>query len=330
MDSSHPLDPLTPSEISRAAAVIRNHFPALKLIFRAITLSEPVKQDLIPYLTAERLGNPLPTPPPRVALVQFYLEKATQFRQVRVDLHAGKLFDLEHLDGKHAYVDAGEMKKCEKACLDDPRVQDAIQALQLPKEAVVVCDPWTYSPDGMNDMSRRCVVCFFYMKLSAHGDANHYAYPLEFIADLSDEMKVLQLWKVPSGPHDKMVPVDNNLRPFDRRKISTTNEYHPDLETERRTTLKPLNVVQPAGPSFQTSGNLINWEKWRFRVGFNYREGLVIHDVTYDGRQLFHRLSLSEMFVPYGDPRAPYPRKAAFDFGNNGGGVNANNLGLGR
>ncbi|KAJ6008214.1 hypothetical protein N7540_012190, partial [Penicillium herquei] len=42
-----------------------------------------------------------------------------------------------------------------------------------------------------------------------------------------------------------------------------------------------------------------------------------------------YRFSLSEMFVPYGDSRTPYPRKAAFDLGNNGAGVNANNLQLG-
>ncbi len=35
------------------------------------------------------------------------------------------------------------------------------------------------------------------------------------------------------------------------------------------------------------------------------------------------------MFVPYGDQRAPYPRKAAFDLGNDGAGTNANNLKLG-
>ena len=61
-----------------------------------------------------------------------------------------------------------------------------------------------------------------------------------------------------------------------------------------------------------------------------YREGLTLHDITYDGRSLFYRLALSEMFVPYGDSRAPYPRKAAFDLGSNGAGVNANNLKLGK
>lgn len=60
------------------------------------------------------------------------------------------------------------------------------------------------------------------------------------------------------------------------------------------------------------------------------REGLTLHDITYDGRSVFYRLSLSEMFVPYGDSRAPYPRKGAFDLGSNGAGVNANNLKLGK
>lgn len=64
-------------------------------------------------------------------------------------------------------------------------------------------------------------------------------------------------------------------------------------------------------------------------VGFNYREGLTLHDIRYDGRSLFYRLSLAEMFVPYGDPRGPYPRKGAFDLGNDGAGINANNLKLG-
>ena len=169
-----------------------------------------------------------------------------------------------------------------------------------------------------------------YMRLQEHGDANHYAFPLDIVVELDDEQKVMQILKLPSGENDHMVPAKGNIKPYDRRKLHSTSEYHPDLVPERRNTTKPYNVVQPDGPSFKTQGNLLVWEKWRFRVGFNYREGMVIHDVTYDGRQVFYRLSCSEMFVPYGDPRSPYPRKAAFDFGNDGAGVNANNLKLGK
>lgn len=109
-----------------------------------------------------------------------------------------------------------------------------------------------------------------------------------------------------------------------------TREWHHDLQAPpKRTDLKPLLVHQPQGPSFTVDGHLVTWQKWRFRVGFNWREGMVLNDVTYDGRELFHRLSLAEMFVPYGDPRTPYSRKSVFDVGDIGAGVAANNLGLG-
>lgn len=138
--------------------MVREYFPNSNLIFRAITLLEPVKKQLIPFLQCERQGLTLPTPPPRTAAVLYYIDKPTQFRQVKVDLDNQRLYDFKDLDGKHAFVDAGEMKKCEHACLSDSRVQAAIKALDLPKEAVVVVDPWTYSPDGENDMKRRVVM----------------------------------------------------------------------------------------------------------------------------------------------------------------------------
>lgn len=75
------------------------------------------------------------------------------------------------------------------------------------------------------------------------------------------------------------------------------SEYVPELLPEgTRKDLKPLNVVQPEGPSFRvTNESLVEWQKWRFRVVFNPREGATIHDVWYDGRSVMHRLAVSEM-----------------------------------
>src|SRR3712207_8459874 len=54
-----------------------------------------------------------------------------------------------------------------------------------------------------------------------------------------------------------------------------------------------------------------------FRSGFTPREGLVLYTVGYeDGgkvRPVLYRASLSEMVVPYGDPRPGQWRKNAFD-----------------
>ena len=164
------------------------------------------------------------------------------------------------------------------------------------------------------------------MRLGNHLDFNHYAYPLDFCAEIQGLDNVIDVYRLPTGPDG--LPASSDEK-FDRRKIHGTSEYHPDLQNDRRETLKPYQVVQPEGPSFRTKGHLIEWDKWRFRLGFNYREGMTIHDLHFDNRSLFYRLSLSEMFVPYGDPRKPYPRRAAFDLGNDGAGANANNLKLG-
>lgn len=92
-------------------------------------------------------------------------------------------------------------------------------------------------------------------------------------------------------------------------------------------------MVQPEGASWTLEGNLIKWQKWHVRMSFNYREGLVLHDIGYeDGgrvRPIIHRMSLVEMAVPYADPNPPYTRKCAFDVGDYGLGNCANSLELG-
>jgi Cu2+-containing amine oxidase len=50
----------------------------------------------------------------------------------------------------------------------------------------------------------------------------------------------------------------------------------------------------------------VHWSKWHIRIGFNAREGLVLHNVGYEDagrlRPVLHRASLAEMAVPYGQP----------------------------
>lgn len=60
-----------------------------------------------------------------------------------------------------------------------------------------------------------------------------------------------------------------------------TNFVHERSQEEIgvRGGLKPLYVVQPEGPSFTVTGNHVNWQKWEFRISFNYREGLVLHNL---------------------------------------------------
>ncbi|KIW11821.1 hypothetical protein PV08_09094 [Exophiala spinifera] len=325
----HPLDPLTPEEISQTANHVRRAFPGKDAYFRVITLSEPPKADMIKYLEAEH-GDYLQTITlPRLAMVQTFLgpRDSSHYYQLKVDVETGGIVEQKQLVGCHGHVDATDMQRAERECLNDARVQAAIRDMKLPAGAEVKIEPWTYATDGMNDMSEKITMCYFYMKLIDHPDANHYAYPLDLCVEMSGDARVLQIFYLPPGTSND---ISTSAQAYDEKKIHGSEiEYHPDLRTTQRTTTKPYRVSQPDGPSFQVQGNLLQWEKWRFRVGFNYREGLTLHDVRYDGRSVFYRLSLAEMFVPYGDPRMPYTRKAAFDLGNDGAGCTANNLQLG-
>ncbi|KAE8341812.1 hypothetical protein BDV24DRAFT_150924 [Aspergillus arachidicola] len=328
--SMHPFDPLTPREISKAATITRSALPRESPIFRVITLKEPPKQGMIHFLDKEHSGQPLDVRPTRVARVQVVTrsESKNKLIELLIDLDHAAVIKQEHLAGKHSYIDSEYMKSVEQACLADARIQEEIKKLKLPTGATVIVEPWAYATDGMNDMSERLSMCWFYMRLLDNPDANYYAYPLDLCAEVSEQLQVTKIYQLPSSSEER---IHDYPQPYDQRKVHSTeaSEYHPSLRPPPRNTTKPYQVVQPQGPSFNVEGNVVTWEKWRMHVGFNYREGLTLHDIRYDSRSLFYRLSLAEMFVPYGDPRAPYPRKAAFDLGNDGAGINANNLHLG-
>jgi primary-amine oxidase len=94
-----------------------------------------------------------------------------------------------------------------------------------------------------------------------------------------------------------------------------------------------LEITQADGPSFTVHGNAVTWQKWRFRIGFTPREGLVLYTISYEdqgrARPLIYRASLVDMVVPYGDPHPNHNRKNAFDVGEYGIGMLANSLALG-
>ena len=112
-------------------------------------------------------------------------------------------------------------------------------------------------------------------------------------------------------------------------------EYVPRLVPglQLRDDLRPYEVTQPKGASFTLDGNLLTWERWSLRVGFNGREGLVLHTLGIeDGgrvRSVAHRLSFAEMVVPYRDPTTDHMRRTAFDVGEWGMGFMTTGLELG-
>ncbi|KAH7127907.1 copper amine oxidase [Dactylonectria estremocensis] len=324
----HPLDPLTAGEIIAAAKLIRTRNQGKGVHFKNITLIEPPKKDLRKFLAAERNGTTSPITLARRASALYYQKEGETLTAdlfvATVDLGASAIGHVEKLDTRYyGQADMDEVVEVRDKCLSHPKVIERITKYRLPENLEVVCDTWPYGRDS-DELNGRLAQCFLYAKDRSHPGSNAYDNPLPFSPIIDYITKELvDIVELPIGSDHALTP-DAEYIPHPAK------EWHHDLQSEpKRTDLKPLTVHQPAGASFTVDGHLVTWQKWRFRVGFNWREGMVLHDVTYDGRELFHRLSLSEMFVPYGDPRSPYSRKSVFDVGDIGAGVAANNLALG-
>ncbi|ODN74541.1 hypothetical protein L202_06912 [Cryptococcus amylolentus CBS 6039] len=326
MSAPHPLDPASPQELTAAIDLIKALYD-VPIHFKVAGLEEPPKEVMKKYLTAERAGTPI-TPPNRLIFMMYYIKNTPRLFEAIIDVTDGKIVHNKEMSRNHyAPVDRVEHNEAAEVALNDPLVKKELERCQI-GDSVVVCDPWDYGKDEF-DSNRRLSQIFFYTRNPKNNDpdSNHYAFPLDFMAIIDlVQMKIVKICHIPIGaepiatPHKGPRILGEPIEP----------EYDHRLQSKpARTTMKPLQVVQPEGASFKLTGRLIEWEKWRFRVGFNWREGMILYDVTFDGRPVFFRLSLSEMFVPYGDPRDPLHRKGAFDLGNVGAGATANDLSLG-
>lgn len=82
----HPIGPLTASEITRSTSILRASWPAnTDFHFKAVTLLEPLKAELLPYLQAERSGS-TPAKIDRKAFVLYYIRNTVSILE-RTEIH---------------------------------------------------------------------------------------------------------------------------------------------------------------------------------------------------------------------------------------------------
>lgn len=335
----HCLDQLTPAEAKRAVSILLQANDGNSVHIKTIYAEEPPKTLMKTYLEAEHAGKPI-SPPPRIAYCVFFILKQAQAEEMWIDLDTETVVKREKFPtGSHPPCDHHEGRKMEKIMMAHPEVQKAFVKLGLTEKEIEAVRPdcWMYGSDQSEPLPR---MTNFMMYLADpennHPDSNAYGRPLPMVVifDIITEEFVRIDWCATGGDGDDDEGFNyntrNTKRPIGQDLGGDNIEYLPELrEDVLRSDLKPYNVVQPQGPSFTVEGSLVKWQKWSFRVNFNPREGVTIHDIRYDGRQTFYRLAVNEMTVPYGDPRPPLHRKQAFDLGDIGAGNMANSLGLG-
>ena len=203
---------------------------------------------------------------------------------------------------------------------DHPDVIAALAERGITDLSLVLIDVWTYGKGLMPEQwrDRRLGWCDVWCR--ATPDGNPYAHPvsgLKFIVDMNT-MELLE--------------IEDDARPRPARGAWASTSPGP-WTGEQRTDLKPLHITQPEGASFTVDGTELRWQNWSMRLGFNYREGPVIYQVTYDDhgdvRDIAYRMSFAEMVVPYRDASFDHYRRTAYDIGEWGLGFMTTSLELG-
>ncbi|KAL7606545.1 diamine oxidase [copper-containing] 1, peroxisomal [Lactuca sativa] len=350
MQTRHPLDPLAAAEISIAVATVRaaGATPEVRdsMRFIEVVLVEPSKSVVAladayffppfqPSLLPRTKGGPIiPTKlPPRQARLIVYNKKSNETSIWIVELsevhaltrgghHRGKVISSKVVPDVQPPMDAVEYAECEAIVKEFPPFREAMKRRGIEDMDLVMVDPWCVGYHSEADAPNRRLAkpLIFCRTESDCPMENGYARPVEGIDVLVD----MQNMVVIEFKDRKLVP----LPPADPLRNYTAGETRGGVD---RSDVKPLNIVQPDGPSFRVNGHFVQWQKWNFRIGFTPREGLIIYSVAYvDGsrgrRPVAHRLSFVEMVVPYGDPNDPHYRKNAFDAGEDGLGKNAHSL----
>lgn len=323
----HPLDPLSADEFRAVSAVLsREQGVGDGWRYASIELAEPGKAELAAY---EADG----TVPARRAIVICLnsSENLTYKAVVRLTDDTVESFDL--VPDVQANFTVDEFEECDRVLRAHPDVQAALARRGITDLDLVFMDTWTYGgaliPEEFK--GRRLGWSDTWVK-NTEG-ANPYANPVSGLHCVIDvnTMELLRIEDTAAGSGA------DGSGGFERPQVM--GEYVPRhipqriRDTFKRPPLKPLEITQPEGPSFTLDGNRLTWQNWSLRVGFNYREGMTLHSVTYNDagreRSVAHRMSFAEMVVPYRDHCEDHYRRTAFDIGEWGLGFMTTSLELG-
>ena len=307
----HPLEPLTAAEVQLAVTVLKDSgkiTPTTRFV--SVSLKEPAKEFVYRFRGNEAIV--------REAFAVLFDNARNACYEATVSLTERKLLSWKHIPDVQPTMTADEQVECEKAVLASPEFKAALKKQYgIDDTSLVMVDIWSAGNYGKEEERTRRLarpLCF----LRSDPTDNGYAKPIEGLRPVVDlnEMRVL---RVEEYGHWPLPPQQCN--------------YSADRVKDVRQDIKPLEITQPAGPSFEVDGYQVRWQKWSFVIGFTGREGLTINHLCYNDsgkeRPVLYRASLSEMVVPYGDPAEQQARKNAFDAGEYGLGYSANSLELG-
>ena len=307
----HPLDPLSGEEMSRAARValaVREASADLRVV--DVSLYEPDKDRVRAWVPGESLD--------RHAGVVLLDRRLGSTIELVVSLDDDQVASERELRGIQPAITLTEYEEAIKLVRADPQFREALGRRGVTEFHLVEIEIWGVGTHAAEEHRARRLgwtPCW----LREDPEDNPYAHPIDGLFAIVDlnAMEVLYI-------------EDHGVSPIP----GASGRYRPEATgLAPRTDLRPVEIHQPEGASFDVDGWEVSWQRWRFRVGFTAREGLVLHQISYrDGdrdRPIIYRASFAELIVPYGDPGPGGYRKCAYDIGEYGIGGVTNSLELG-
>jgi primary-amine oxidase len=302
---THPLQPLTAAEIRTVIGIIHVKYSG-SIFFETIELLEPAKSLLAEWRPDQAI--------PRAARANVFRAEENGVWQLTVSIDNFSILTERFVAGARAMIQAEQFVAIEQAVVNHPDFIEACRKRGITDMSLVCVDPWTAGTWGFPDEEGSHIAHTFCWLRTRPFD-NLYAHPIEGLNGVVD-VKTCTLIRI--DDHSNNIPIPTGEVNYEARFRDTF-----------RAPMKPLDVVQPEGPSFTLDGHELSWDRWSLVVGFNAREGITLHQIAYDGRPVVHRASLVEMVVPYGSPHNGHYRKNVFDIGEYGIGKLANSLKLG-
>lgn len=314
---AHPLDPLTIEEMDAACEILRAARDLGELPrFPFVELREPPKDEVDAFAAGTDFSR---------TVFILVLDIATgRTGEALVDLRTESLISWKDLKTDHEHgqppIIVEDFFRAADIVKAHPEWRAAMARRGLDESEIDLIQVDPISP-GYFDFEpykgRRILRGVSYYR--AYEQDNAYAHPIEGVVAVIDliEGKVIAL-----EDDGRLVPIPKKQYNYDSASLAPA-----------RTDLKPLEIVQPDGPSFKVDGWHVSWQDWEFRVGYTPREGLVLHQLGFRDngtlRPIIYRASITEMAVPYADPTPQHFAKCAFDAGEFGLGKLANQLELG-
>ncbi|CAD0049305.1 unnamed protein product [Aureobasidium pullulans] len=252
----HPLDPLSSSEIKEAVAIVRKEYN--DVFFNAVTLWEPRKKEMMAWLASPETVQR----PHRVADI-VAIGRGSKVFDGTVDLEEKKVLSWDLTEGVQPL----------KVVRTDPKVIEQCGIIGIPPQDMhkVYCDPWTIGYDERFGSNVRLQQALMYYR--PHPDDSQYTYPLDFCPIFNaDTQEIIH------------IDIPKVRRQLNQAPPSNFHGEAIEKEIGLRTDVKPIEITQPQGVSFEMDGRTIKWQNWSVHIGFNYREGLVLSNISFNDR----------------------------------------------